>query len=151
MAFYAKTPEQERKMEAEHLQRMREFDRLASLRTPRDIEIAKRNAERMASLMGSTASGARRMTPADRERLDVERAIASAKKPVKKRSTAAEKRAEKARLEAEKAKAEEDARLAENAGKLVKQVMRITKKALADGRITKSVKVRVNKCVKKIV
>lgn len=148
MAFYSKTPEQERRMEAEHLQRMREFDRLASLRTPRDLEIAKRNAERMASV--AYAPGTRRMTVADRERLDVERAIASAKKPIKKRVTAAEKRAEKARLEAEKAKAEEDARLAENAGKLVKQVMRITKKALADGRITKSVKVRVNKCVKKI-
>lgn len=146
MAFYSKTPEQERRMEAEHLQRMREFDRLASLRTPRDLETAKRNAERMVSV----APGARRMTVADRERLDVERAIASAKKPIKKRVTAAEKRAEKARLEAEKAKAEEDARLAENAGKLVKQVMRITKKALADGRITKTVKVRVNKCVKKI-
>lgn len=147
MAFYSKTPEQERRMEAEHLQRMREFERLASLRTPRDIE----NAERMASLMTPSTPGARRMTVADRERLDVERAIASAKKPIKKRVTAAEKRAEKARLEAEKAKTEEDARLAENAGKLVKQVMRITKKALADGRITKSVKVRVNKCVKKIV
>jgi hypothetical protein len=79
------------------------------------------------------------------------RAMAPAPSPIKKRATAAEKRAEKARMAAEKAKADEDARLAENAGKLVKQVMRITKKALDDGRITKTVKVRVNKCVKKIV
>lgn len=138
------------RMKAENAKRLADnARRLAYMSKPENIARTEEYAKyRNLNINNVSAEpGARLMRHADRERL----AVASTKKPIKNRVTAAEKKAEKARLEAEKAKAEEDARLAENAGKLVKQVMRITKKALADGRITKSVKVRVNKCVKKIV